>query len=274
MEIKLSAGDKLNIPENCKAIIEDGFIAIEEAQKETQEEFKDGDILRSKDMGNIVIFKSYENESNYSFCAYYDSSNFTKFCWISSYFRHATEEEKQAFFDDLKAKGLKWNAETKTMEKQNEFKDGDILSISLSNNKTMPFINKGVDERGFYKFYVGLNCYGKAFVCPSEDARWGRDTPVRATEEEKQRLFDKLKEEGLRWNAETKQIEKIRKRAKEGEKYLYVTGIGYVYEFKENYDSDDDRFYNSGNYYLLSEREQAEEDAKAVKAIFEKRLKV
>lgn len=159
-------------------------------------------------------------------------------------------------------------------EQKEEFKDGDILSISLSNNKTMPFINKGVDERGFYKFYVGLNCYGKAFVCPSEDARWGRDTPVRATEEEKQRLFDKLKEEGLRWNAETKQIEKIRKRAKRGEKYLFITGRGEIVEYTEDNDSNDDASYDLGNYYLLSARAQAEEDAQAVKAIYEKRLKV
>ena len=43
---------------------------------------------------------------------------------------------------------------------------------------------------------------------------------------------------------------------------------------EENGSLFDDRLYNSGNYYLLSEREQAEEDAKAVKAIFEKRLKI
>lgn len=161
------------------------------------------------------------------------------------------------------------------IEKQKEeFKDGDILSISLSNNKTMPFINKGVDERGFYKFYVGLNCYGKAFVCPSEDARWGRDTPVRATEEEKQRLFDKLKEEGLRWNAETKTMGKIRRRVKEDEAYLYIHCSCEVFETIDARIPFDDTNFKVGNYYPLEERAQAEEDAKAVKAIYEKRLKV
>lgn len=70
-------------------------------------------------------------------------------------------------------------------------------------------------------------------------------------------------------------MEKVRKRAKKGEKYLYINGIGCVHELKECYDdSDDDENYNLGNYYLLSEREQAEEDAKAIRAIFEKRKKV
>lgn len=34
------------------------------------------------------------------------------------------------------------------------------------------------------------------------------------------------------------------------------------------------KLYNLGNYYLLSEREEAEEDAKAIRAFFEKRKKV
>ena len=78
----------------------------------------------------------------------------------------------------------------------------------------------------------------------------------------------------MRWNAETKQMEKIRKRAEKGEKYLFITGRGDIVEYTEDNDFDDNENYALGNYSLLSEREQAEEDAKAVKAIFEKRLKI
>nr|DAU81838.1 MAG TPA: hypothetical protein [Caudoviricetes sp.] len=95
-----------------------------------------------------------------------------------------------------------------------------------------------------------------------------------ATEEEKQAFFDELKAKGLRWNAETKTMEKIRRRAKKGEFYLYIGRDGEVFEAREGVISFDDKNYNSGNYYLLSEIAQAEEDAKAVRAIFEKRLKV
>ena len=40
---------------------------------------------------------------------------------------NATEEEKQKLFDAIKAKGYKWNANTKTLEKlvEPKFKDGD-----------------------------------------------------------------------------------------------------------------------------------------------------
>lgn len=189
MEIKLSAGDKIQIPTGCKATIENDFIVIK--------------------------------------------------------------------------------------KKQEEFKDGDILSIATRCGKTMPFIYKGVDERGFYEFYVGINYIGDVFVCPDDDARWGCDKPVHATEDEKQRLLDKLKEQGLLWNAEAKQMEKIRKRAEKGNCYLCVDTLrGKVLDLWENEDGFDDNMFNSGNYYLPEEREQAEADAKAIKAIFEKRLKV
>ena len=180
MEIKLNAGDKINIPENCKAIIEDDLIVIE---KREQTEFKDGDILRSVQTGTIVIFKSYEDNLKDSFCSHYNSSNDSNFCWSPVAFRKTTEYEKQKFFDELKAKGLRWNAETKTMER-------------------------------------------------------------------------------------------IRRRAEIGERYLYICLNGEIIEGVEDGTSYDDNNFNSGNYYLLSERKEAETDAKAVKAIFGKRLKI
>ena len=181
MEIKLSAGDAIQVPAGCNATIKGNKIVIEEEQK--QEEFKDGDILHSNLTNKVVIFKSYENKFKDTFYSYYNNGNKANIGWVVCCFRHATEEEKQAFFDDLKAKGLHWNAETKKMEK-------------------------------------------------------------------------------------------VRKRAKKGERYLHIIGIGHICEFIENYDSGDNNFYNSGNYYLLSEREEAEEDAKAIRAFFEKRKKV
>ena len=179
MEIKLSAGDKIQVPENCKATIKDNLIIIEEKQ----EEFKDGDILHSIQTDRILIFKKYNLECNEKFSCYYNNLDVDNFDWACVAFRHATEEEKQKFFDELKAKGL-------------------------------------------------------------------------------------------RWNAETKEMERIRVRVKYGDLYLNVSTSCEVIEARECCDSVDNKRWEVGNYYLLSEREQAEEDAKALKAIFEKRLKV
>lgn len=117
MEIKLNAGDRINIPENCQARIEDNQIIIEEKKYEQKDEFKDGDILRSVQTGTIVIFKSYQNNLKDSFCSHYNNSNDSNFSWAPVAFRKTTEEEKQAFFDELWAKSLRWDAETKEMVK-------------------------------------------------------------------------------------------------------------------------------------------------------------
>ena len=182
-EQKITAKEKFLklVKELLDYAIEDFHKAVNIAQKE--QEFKDGDILHSKPTNMIIIFKSYKTELKGAFCSYYNSDNRTNSGWLTHSFRHATEKEKQAFFDDLREKGLHWNAETKTMEK-------------------------------------------------------------------------------------------VRKRAKDGEKYLYINEAGIIHDYIEDYDIFDNKAYNIGNYYLISEREEAEEDAKAIRAIFEKRKKV
>ena len=177
--IKLNAGDKIQIPTGCKATIEDNLIIIEEQK----EEFKDGDILHSLNHDRIVIFSKYSRNDKGLFDSYFCSTEDYTDAWFTDCFRHATEEEKQTFFDELWAKGLKWNAVTM-------------------------------------------------------------------------------------------QMERIRRRAELDEDYLYIDRGGNVIQEMEGATVFDDKNYNSGNYYLLSEREQAEEDAKAIKAIFEKRLKI
>ena len=149
-------------------------------------------------------------------------------------------------------------------EKQEEFKDGDIL-IARDEGLITIFKSYEGNNISFCSYFNTENTH---------DSNWGCRFFRHATEEEKQEFFDDLKAKGLRWNAETKEMERIRKRAKKGEPYLMVDVRGGVLEFTEYGDDFDNQAFNNGNYYLLSEREQAEEDAKAIKAIFEKRLKV
>lgn len=183
MEIKLSAGDKIQIPAGCKATIEDNLIIIKEKQEEKQrEEFKDGDILHSKATGTIAIFKEYKNEFSIDFYSHYHNQGNCSSTWNTSSFRHATEEEKQRFFDELFAKDLRWNAETKIMER--------------------------------IRFKVDI-----------------------------------------------------------GEDYLHIDAFGRLVRSSENGSPFDDKNFKFGNYYSILERAQAEEDAKVIKAIFEKRLK-
>ncbi len=90
-----------------------------------QRPFKDGDIVIDS-LGGIHIMQN----SSTSYCYFdrlgvLDKSKTTCVRVV----RLATEEEKQKLFDAIKAKGYKWNAETKTLEKLivPKFKVGDRI---------------------------------------------------------------------------------------------------------------------------------------------------
>lgn len=162
--MKAEYGDKITIPEGCKAIVKDGCVVFEK-------EFKDGDVLCAEN-GTLVIFKEKDEDDSEYFLSHYSTESSCIGCWLISAFRHATEEEK--------------------------------------------------------KF-----------------------------------LFDKMKEQGLRWNVEEKKVEKIRWRAKEGERYFYVYNQGNVTVYKDDGYHVDENLYEYGNYFRT--REQAEEAARRMK---------
>ena len=181
MEIKLTAGDRIRVPENCKATIENGLIII----KDKREKFKNGDILAAKGefTNTIVIFKEYED-------------------------------------DEFKAFSSHYNNETK-----------------------------------------------------NRNSGWNTDRFDYVTEEEKQSLLDNLRAKGLWWNTETKKLEKFRRRARQGEKYLSITSTGHIKESVENYCDWNDEEFDSGNYFFLDERKEAEEVAKTIRETYNKRIK-
>ena len=137
-------------------------------------------------------------------------------------------------------------------EKDQEFKDGDVLTLLHNNKAVFIFredeVKQKNNENDYYVGYTASYCIdvptkGSPFF-------YGHKKDVRlATEEEKQFLFNKMKEKGLRWNAEEKKVEKIRWRAKKGEIY-YRMGLGkWIFrEIDERSDSDD-RFYDTLNYF-------------------------
>lgn len=151
----------------------------------------------------------------------------------------------------------------KEEQKEQEFKDGDVLAYKNSSSNTFPFIYKDTDEDGFYIFYVGVDCSENIQLLDDADDRWG-NAPLRlATEEEKQLLFDKMKEQGLKWNAEEKKVEKIRWRAKKGEEYRFMNTDFTTVCTTELGDDVDTNRYDALNYFRT--KEQAEEAAKRVK---------
>ncbi len=196
MEITLKAGDSLQIPEGCKAVINDNVVVFEEEKKEEAktQEFKDGDVLTSL-FDNKVVFIFREDES------------------------------KQKY-----------------------------------------------NENGYYVCHIYVSdSAGYAIEVPTKDSLsfCGHKDDVRlATNEEKQLLFDKMKEQGLRWNAEEKRVENIRWIAEYGKDYYYIGGEGLIMVAKEGGLCENVNRYGFNNYFRTPE--QAREAAKRVKEVLHK----
>ena len=84
-----------------------------------------------------------------------------------------------------------------------QFKDGDILATDLG---SVFFLNKRLNTNEYYRCYVGIGGDGSFHICTPFAYK---ECCGLANEEEKQKLFDVLKRNGYKWNAETKTLEKL-----------------------------------------------------------------
>lgn len=167
--------------------------------------WKKGDILVSKDNVHI-IFEKFEDDIYTRFKGKHylwkefnvEDYNKEETKMLTSVFEKAADDVAQTYIKTIEERlGGKLNLETLEIEKQLEFKDGDIVVYG----KSVAIC------RRIYKhtlsFYVSLNeMVGLLFadeVESSEEYRF-------ATDEDKQQLFDALAKEGKRWDSEKKQI--------------------------------------------------------------------
>ena len=170
--------------------------------------WKRGDVLIS-DCGFVCIFKEWA------------SDDYTKFngCYFDG--MPNAETAKYSKLDNNTAYGYireienrcggKLNLETLKIEKQTEFKDGDVVVTdavpSLCYSKCI-FILKGDFNTGesCANSYIFYNINNNDFCFDVLDTEI-RDCNIHlATEEEKQHLFDALAKKGKAWDAEKKQI--------------------------------------------------------------------
>ena len=110
MEIVFKQGDRVAIPEGCKAVVNNGVVVFERIVP-----FKTGDVLISKDKEVTLIFDKMLDSD--SFIDIYYLGVLPYRCFVLENFRLATEEERQIFFDKMEEHGLRWNAEEKRVEK-------------------------------------------------------------------------------------------------------------------------------------------------------------
>ena len=115
---------------------------------------------------------------------------------------------------------------------QKPFKDGDIVVDDI-----FPFIYKNCDKTKIVKSYCGIDYQGNFWKASN---RWTTLDKVKfATEEQKEKLFNAIKDNGYSWNPETKKLVKLKFKVgdtikNKNDKWLanrtiqtYVVGIGY-----------------------------------------------
>lgn len=147
--------------------------------------------------------------------------------------------------------------EREEKEEERGFKDGDVLR-SICDHEVLIF-KKNTCSEYFSSHY---NYSGK------DNNMWLIGTFRHAAEEEKQLLFYKMKEKGLKWNAEEKRVENIRWRAKEGGDYYFIDVDLIVKSIDDTCSAFDNKLWDALNYFRI--QEQATEAARRVKEILRK----
>lgn len=172
--------------------------------------WKKGDVLVSKDNVHI-IFKKFEDDAYTKFRGKYylweESYNEEVFQMETSSFEKANDYEAQSYINTIEERlGGKLNLETLEIEKQPEFKDGDVLFVRCERYCFIEifnyFKNDGLND------YASLNTTiqkidigGKYKIFKDEIVE------IRlATDSEKKQLFKALAKKGKAWDAEKKQI--------------------------------------------------------------------
>ncbi|MBW4900400.1 hypothetical protein [Prevotella melaninogenica] len=141
-------------------------------------------------------------------------------------------------------------------EKVQDFKDGDML-CSIYDDTVLIFKDVSKCTMGYFNSHYNNKSLS--------NKHWNSESFHHATEEEKQLLFDKMEEQGLKWNAEEKRVETIRWRAKGKEIYYYVGRNMEVYTFSPSTSEDEEDDFKSYNYFRI--KEQAEEAARRMKEV-------
>lgn len=174
--------------------------------------WKKGDVLVSNDSDSHIIFTGFSKN---------DYTTFGGKHWISvSKKRHISyldtqetqcyhiEDDKEAvqtYINTIEERlGGKLNLETLEIDKQPEFKDGDIVTITFNWGEDIVYIFKSEDSNS-YSYYAWLNGSIPTII-ESSHPKSDIYTVRLSTEQEKKKLFDALAKENKAWDAEKKQI--------------------------------------------------------------------
>lgn len=180
--------------------------------------WKKGDVLVTEDGSVHIIFEKFEDDAYTMFSGKYYYSKDGKKAYsyfkecdnvITEEFTLETEDAAQTYISAIEERlGGKLNLQSLEIEKQPEFKDGDIVvyKCEIDDVPSTIFIFRGIDQHTpYYSYYASLDSDGYLSYKLGEFGIYNRELRL-ATEEEKQQLFDALEKEGKAWDAEKKEF--------------------------------------------------------------------
>ena len=180
--------------------------------------WKKGDVLVSNDYSTEVIFYDWYDDTYTNFYGKHrldsEDKNNIKYndAFLCTTERYSIEDKDaaQAYIKDIEERLCgKLNRETLEIEKQPEFKDGDILYVKTKKLGSEYIIINKLSKEAKTAFYVAYNLSSKKifwnliyFVCCDKEIGILRQ----ATDYEKSQLFDALAKKNKAWDSEKKQI--------------------------------------------------------------------
>lgn len=222
IECQSQNGVQFNLDEYGKYCIDGECILFPSKEMRDWGKFswKKGDVLVNKDGDVHIIFERFADDTYCSLVGKYylwkennDTEHFYKNeRLLTSDFQKAGEDSAQTYISAIEERlGGKLNLQTLEIEKQPEFKDGDVVVVD-----EIPF---DLYSKCIFILKENLNTgeiKARAYVLynVNKDSIFF-DTPVTkliernihlATDEEKQRLFDALAKKNKGWDAEKKAI--------------------------------------------------------------------
>ena len=205
--------------------------------------WKKGDVLVNS-RGLKILFDRWANDNYTSF--YAKTTNLVEDAFLDTNLHTlASEKEAKSFIKCIEEKlGGKLNLETLEIEKQHEFKDGDIVHIPAGDITDEAIFIAKVEANGVLHSYVYMSKDSMIPLAKSSFSVSGCLDSLRlATENEQQQLFSALEKKGKRWNPDTKQFEDLPKKyeIKPFDKVLVkIAGRIWTADFFSHYDENDE----------------------------------
>lgn len=207
--------------------------------------WKKGDILVSKHGTTEVVFDCFDNDTYETFKgkhalktiegeAEYKGESDDGYDFYTENYYLESEDAALNYINIIEEiLGGKLNLKTLEIEKQPEFKDGDVLFVKCKGDDFIEIFNYSKKNGDIYD-HASLNTRtyeldisGEYKICKESIIK------IRlATEEEKKQLFDALAKEGKAWDAEKKQVVRLQV---SGKLYYFEmeNELAYIAKLKE-----------------------------------------